>query len=123
MTKILFVCTGNVFRSASAEKALKTILSSDFEVASAGTQANQGVEMRSDVRDRITHWKGDPAGHEPRLLTQEMIDKSDLVIAMGTDHRDYIREKFNHEAVLFLEVAADRKEGIPDLWEIIPDYK
>ena len=60
MPSILFVCTGNIFRSLSAEYALKARLAprSPIRVSSAGTLAIP-QEMHSDIRaylvQRVRH--------------------------------------------------------------------
>ena len=125
MAKILFVCTGNIFRSMSAEYAVRAVLppGSALEISSAGTHAVP-KNMRQDVRERILgRWQADPSAHRPRLLTREILEEADLVVAMGRDHQEYLLKEFNHKAPLFLEIAAGRADGIPDLWEVVPDYR
>lgn len=124
MAKILFVCTGNVFRSMSAELAMK---SADTEgkhsFSSAGTHAILTQPVRAETQERLEYWGADSSSHKPRLLTADMIKEADLVVAMGADHRDFIEKTFGVRPVLFLEVAQGMAEGIPDLNEAIPDYK
>lgn len=52
-----------------------------------------------------------------------MIKEADLVVAMGTDHREFIEKTFGIRPVLFMEVAQGLAQGIPDLNEAIPDYR
>jgi predicted protein tyrosine phosphatase len=68
--KILFVCTINRMRSATAHM----IYSEDprFEVRSAGT-------------DRYAH----------TVLTEELLSWADTVIVMEREHRDFIRQNFS----------------------------
>ncbi|TAL35938.1 MAG: hypothetical protein EPN97_06770 [Alphaproteobacteria bacterium] len=124
MAKILFVCTGNVFRSMSAELALK---SADEEgrhtFSSAGTHAILTQPVRAETQERLKSWGADSSGHKPRLLTADMIKEADLVVAMGTDHRDFIEKTFGVRPVLFMKVAQGMEQGIPDLNEAIPDYR
>ena len=57
MTSILFVCTGNIFRSMTAEYALRARLSaqSSIRVSSAGIQARP-QEMHPDIRTFLKRW-------------------------------------------------------------------
>ena len=121
---ILFVCSGNVFRSLAAEQALKTHLRapSSSSILSAGTDAKP-VAVHEWVRRRIHEKGGDVSHHVPRLLTQEMVESSDLVIAMGRNHKLYIRERFGREAPLFNQVCFGCDEPILDLHEVFPDWE
>lgn len=69
MLKLLFICTINRMRSATAH----TIYQDDtrFEVLSAGTDANAQV-----------------------VLTQELLDWADSVIVMERHHRNFIRKHY-----------------------------
>jgi protein-tyrosine-phosphatase len=126
MAKILFVCTGNVFRSMTAEFAVRAALppggGAGLEIESAGVEGGRSP-LRGDVRSHLRDCGIDVSAHTPRLLTQELVDSADLVVAMDEDHQHYLRDKFNRAAPLFMEICYGRAEGVPDLPEIIPDYK
>jgi protein-tyrosine phosphatase len=70
MKSILFVCTGNIFRSMTAEYALKAALGSQpaYLVSSAGTEA-MPQEMSSYLRQRLLERDLDPTGHRQRRVT------------------------------------------------------
>ncbi|MDI9312249.1 MAG: phosphotyrosine protein phosphatase [Limnohabitans sp.] len=69
MLKLLFICTINRMRSATAH----TIYQDDtrFEVLSAGTDASAQV-----------------------VLTQELLDWADSIIVMERHHRNFIRKHY-----------------------------
>jgi protein-tyrosine-phosphatase len=125
MSKVLFVCTGNAFRSLSAEFALRSALpaGSDVTVASAGIRTTAAHPIHGDVRARLTEKGSDISKHVSRQLTQDIFDESDLVVAMGTDHLDYIQKTFGKRVPLYMEIVSGRSEGVPDNWEVIPDHK
>jgi protein-tyrosine phosphatase len=123
MTKVLFVCSGNVFRSLSAERALRSLLppGSEIEVSSAGTIAGK-AKLRQDVLDALGRWGVDARDHKPRLLTQEIVDESDLIVAMNTDHQKIIAEQFGRHAPLYNEIAVGTALPFPDLPDVVEHY-
>lgn len=125
MKKVLFVCTGNVFRSMSAEFAMRAAVTPDLNLAfeSAGTHGYPDHHIRKDVLSRLANHNIDASSHRSKRLTKEIIESADLVVAMSTDHQKFIKEEFNHEAVLYLDICDGNKVAFPDLWEVIPDYK
>lgn len=123
MKEILFVCTGNIFRSMIAENALRHAAGSaaPYRFASAGTEAN-AQDMVDLVRDGLLARGIDPSGHQQRKLMPALFAKADLVIAIGFDHAAFIKEHYKTEVPLFNEVAHGRREAILDTWEAVPDY-
>lgn len=122
--QILFVCTGNIFRSLSAEFGMRAAdTGGDFIFTSAGTATKLRRNLRADVLDANADHGVDASIHVSRPLTQDIADGADLIVAMDETHQKHIREKFNRHAPLFLEISRGTAEGIPDLPDIIPDYK
>jgi protein-tyrosine phosphatase len=124
MTSILFVCTGNIFRSMTAEYALKAMLDprSRMEVSSAGTLATP-QEMHPDVRAYLVQRGMDPSHHHQRRVSKELLSAADLVIAMSTDHQAFLFDAFQYRAPLFNEVCHGRPEPLLDVWEAIPNWE
>jgi protein-tyrosine phosphatase len=124
MPSILFVCTGNIFRSMTAEYALKARLDSrsPIRVSSAGTVAIP-QQMHTDVRAYIVQRGIDPSRHQQRRVSAELLSASDLVIAMSTDHQSFLFETFEYRAPLFNEVCHGRSEPLLDVWEAIPTWE
>jgi protein-tyrosine phosphatase len=124
MPSILFVCTGNIFRSMSAEYALKARLDqrSPIRVISAGTAAIP-QEMHPDIRAYMLQRGMDPSLHRQRKVSTELLHASDLVIAMSTDHQAFLFDTFQYRAPLFNEVCHGRSEPLLDVWEAIPTWE
>ncbi len=121
---ILFVCTGNVFRSLTAEYALRRELGpqSAIAVSSAGTDDYPHL-VHPNVRDYL-HEKGlDVRMHRRRTVTAEILAGADLVVAMSTDHQRVLREKFGIAAPVFLEACGGACEPLPDIEEVVLDYR
>jgi protein-tyrosine phosphatase len=121
---ILFVCTGNVFRSMVAEHAMRAQLGSEsrFLVGSAGIEAKPQT-IHPVIRARLLQKGADPSHHLQRLLTQEMVDRTDLVISMGRNHREFIQRNFGRVAPLFNEVSFGTDIPILDVHEALPDWE
>ena len=124
MSTILFICTGNIFRSMIAEYALKAALgpTSPHTVRSAGIQANQ-MAMYEPVRERLIDLGIDPSEHQQTQLTADILDAADLGVAMGFDHQLFVRSEFDREIPLFKQVCFGRDEPVLDVGEAMPNWK
>ena len=125
MRHVLFVCTGNIFRSLTAEYALHDVLGprSDITVASAGTEDFSHV-VNPFVRDYLFSRGLDVSRHRRRTLTAQILLEPDLVIAMSTEHRAFLAERFNRRGVpLFTEACGLPGEPLPDVAEAVADHE
>ena len=108
MNHILFVCTGNIFRSMIAEHALRYTAgtTSDYSFSSAGTEA-KAQPMVDIVRQGLNARGIDPWTRSAQAHP-ELFDGADLVVAIGLDHVAFIEETYKETPVLFDEVAYGR---------------
>ena len=121
MADVLFVCTGNIFRSLTAEYALRRELGS-IVVASAGTDDYPHV-VRPNVRDYLLSKGLDVRAHQRRTLTDSILREAKMVIAMSTDHQRFMLERFAVRAPVFLEACGGACEALPDIEEVVLDYR
>lgn len=121
---VLFVCTGNIFRSLSADMALKALVAGNdgVHVSSAGTDDYPHV-VRPYTQGYLLSKGFDVSAHRRRTLTQSILDESRLVVSMSTDHQALIRERFGRETVLFLEACGEPADWLPDIEDVVPDYR
>lgn len=95
--RVLFVCTGNVCRSAMAEHLLRHLARErglGLEVGSCGVAAEPWYEVPAIV-PRLLAQKGvPPFEHKARLATRERLRWADLVLTMTAAHRDDLAERF-----------------------------
>jgi protein-tyrosine phosphatase len=124
LQSVLFVCTGNIFRSVTAEYALKARLGAGTScvVSSAGIDAKP-QSVHDWVQIRLREKGADPTTHVPRQLTRELVEAADLVIAMGRNHQVFVREQFGRDVPLFNQACLGHDHPILDLHEVMPDWE
>ncbi|MFI5260620.1 MAG: HIT domain-containing protein [Candidatus Paceibacteria bacterium] len=123
---ILFVCTGNVFRSLAAELCFKKYLSdsgkTDWKVGSAGTIANPGF-VDPKVIETLGELGIEGFVHEQRKLTREMFEEYDVVVGMAEDHIDFMKSEFGYKyAILFNELVSKEK-ALEDIFDVYPSHE
>jgi len=121
---VLFVCTGNIFRSMAAEYALRRELGvgSGLLVASAGTDDYPHV-VRANVSDYLRLRGIDVSAHRRRTVTPEMVSGAKLVVAMSTDHQRWLAERYGVKVPVFLEACGGACEALPDIEDVVQDYR
>lgn len=121
---VLFICTGNVFRSVAAEYALKARLGPEMRliVGSAGIEAKP-QSLHPMIIEYLRAKGADPSAHVQRKLTRELLESVDLAVAMGFDHRDFVRQHFGLKVPLFNQVCFEKEEPVLDVHEAIPDWQ
>ena len=88
MTKILFVCLGNICRSPMAEFVMKDLvkkagLASQFHIESAATSREEiGNPVYPPARRKLAEHRISCDCHAARQLTNQDYDKYDLLIGM-----------------------------------------
>ena len=124
MTNILFVCTGNIFRSVTAEYALRKAIddSQHISVSSAGTMHAPEAKVRDDVAMYLRTKSLDVAGHQRRTLTMEILSQAELIISMSTNQHSILRREFETTSLLFTEACGGRAEPLHDVDDLFaPD--
>ena len=88
--RITFVCTGNTCRSPMAEAVARRLVAdrgmSGVTVDSAGTHAGPGRPASEGARAVATAAGLDLEAHRSRLLTEDRVAESDLLLCMTAGH-------------------------------------
>ncbi|MDC3250033.1 hypothetical protein OAU52_00230 [bacterium] len=126
--KVLFVCTGNVCRSAFAEKLANQLKGEygleKFEFDSAGTGALQGKGSDSLMLEVANGLNVDLSMHLGKQLKREIIQKYDLLLMMDRSHQTFVKSffsEFDEKCVLFAEYPKKsffRAKDIPDPYKL-----
>lgn len=121
---ILFICSGNIFRSMSAEYTLKSQAGpgNKIIIRSAGLKPPPHGIM-DFVRDHLGSKGIDISAHKPTQLIPAMLDKAELPVAMGLEHQEVIERDYGRRLPLFSEVAYGTVEALRDVWEVVPDWR
>lgn len=98
---VLFVCTGNICRSPTAER-LAAAYGSRFQVpgfrtSSAGTRAVIAHPIHHDAALVLEELGGDASGFAARQLTPRIASDADLLLTMTKAHRDSVLELAPHQ--------------------------
>jgi protein arginine phosphatase len=118
--RILFVCTGNICRSAMAEHLLRHLAREkglDLEVASAGVAAEGWYEMPASARRLMAEAGVPPFTHKARLLTREQLRWADLVLVMTRAHLEHVLElypEFTRKTKMLREHAGFGPQDVED---------
>lgn len=92
--RVLFVCTGNTCRSPLAEAIARELAArrglADVQFESAGTSAWESAPASDGAMLVGLERNLDLNAHRARQLTRDVVEASDLVLAMGPHHLERI---------------------------------
>lgn len=144
MPNIMFICSGNVFRSASAEHLARKAVGDDSKInfSSSGIKVNWSLseEMRSkNVHPAVHNHLREEHGiemaypnHVPRYYHPGLIDQDevDLIVVMAGEHYRFLKDDQDWgeidediPIVYYNEVAKGHKWAVHDVPDIFKDPK
>ncbi|NLT25726.1 MAG: hypothetical protein GXX90_03560 [Microbacteriaceae bacterium] len=108
--RVLFVCTGNIARSAAAERIARARHAGiGLEYDSAGIGALVGRPVADDVEAAVRARGADPGPHVAKQVTRALVDGAGLILVADVEHRDWLLEEWPdlvHRVALLREAAA-----------------
>ena len=108
--RLLFVCTGNIARSAAAELLARARGAGlGLEYDSAGVGALVGSGLADDVVAAVRERGVDASGHRAKQATRAVVDAAGLILVAEAEHRGWLLEEWPdlvHRVALLREAAA-----------------
>ena len=102
MTTVLMICTGNICRSPMAAALLQARLDSegrdDWQVLSAGIRAPAGRPASAYAQAEMEERGLDVSDHRSRGVTEELMERADLVLVMARHHAEELSAAFPRHA-------------------------
>lgn len=93
---LMFICTGNICRSPTAERLAAHCASErnlvGLETSSAGIRAVVGHPIHPDSAAVLQELGGDPSAFQARRLTPRLASTADLILGMTKEHRKAVLE-------------------------------
>jgi len=122
MTSVLFVCTGNQYRSPIAaaaflEQVNRDGRAADWQVSSAGTWTPSGRRAPKNAVELARLFGLGIDGHVTRILDKGILEDADLVLVMEKGHQEAIQIEFpfaNEKVYLLSQVVEGFAYDIPD---------
>jgi protein-tyrosine-phosphatase len=99
MSRVLFICTGNVCRSPMAAALFNSRAGRSGDAPayigeSAGTRALENQPAAAHAMTAMAERGIDLSAHRGRTVTREMIDNADAIIVMTRSHLDALAFEF-----------------------------
>ena len=125
MTKILFVCHGNICRSPMAEFVMKRLardrgMERDFEIASAATSREEiGNPVYPPARRKLAEHGISCSGKTAVQITAADYERYDYIILMDSNNRRNLRRIIPDDPdgkVRMLTDFTDRPRDVADPW-------
>lgn len=128
--KVLFLCSDNYTRSVTAEFCLKDFLKKEnidsIEVSSAWTDSSSDISKYYNTHfERMKELNIDTSTFTRTQFDKSLFKNCDLIIAMATEHQNFVQKNYKIYIPLYNELAIWEKTSVavskPDNNQNIPE--
>lgn len=122
MTRVLFLCTGNICRSAYAERRARH-LAPDLDVVSAGTHAMRGWGVDEAMAGELEARGGTAAGFSAQQLTEPLARSAGLLLCATREHRAFVTDAWpdlEPRTFVMKPYARELAAAGPSPWSLLP---
>lgn len=124
MKKIMFICTGNICRSAMADglmRKLVKIKNKDVEVYSCGIFAEDGDKPTFNAIEAIKEYGVDLKNHRATNIRNSKIEDMDIILCATVSHKNNVKAMYPElrDKIFTMKEYAGFDENdldIPDPW-------
>jgi len=119
----LIVCTGNTCRSPMAQRILEQIRQVNIvegkyigNIESAGTSVTERKASDQAIEVMRMFYGTNISGHVPQQLSQEVVDRADIILTMDVSKATIIRNKFEigNRRVLMMSTFGNSSGPVDD---------
>ena len=120
MKKVMFVCTGNICRSAMAHGILEKLArekGKEIEVYSCGTSAVSGEGATYSSIEALKEYDVDITSHKSTHILESNIEEMDLILCATENHKRYISQIYPglKDRIYTMKEYADSEEKDKDI--------
>jgi len=114
--KLLFICTGNTCRSPMAQGLARIYFPDDYEILSAGINANEGESISNHAAAVLKEKGLDMSGHRAVRLTEEMLEYADDIFTMTRSQANHLKNLYPQHCSKIKTLGSRAGQEINDPW-------
>lgn len=121
--KIMFICTGNICRSAMAHKLMEKKLQdkkiTDVTIYSCGTFAEDGDKADYNAQEVMKEYEVDMKAHQAVNIYHSPIQEMELILCATISHKQFVLRQYpqlKQKVYTLREYVGEEETDISDPW-------
>ena len=116
MIKVMYICTGNICRSAMADAMMKEEienrgLKNKIEVYSCGTYAEDGAYASFNAIETMEYYEIDLRLHRATNIRNSKIEEMDIILCATKEHKKFVSQLYPQIASKVFTMKEYAKSG------------